>query len=41
MTFSDEHRKRMLMRLATEIPALLGTRQEPRADAAEPVYGGG
>jgi hypothetical protein len=35
LTFSDEHRERMLKRLATEIPALLGTRQATRSEAAE------
>jgi hypothetical protein len=35
LTFSDEHRERMLKRLATEIPALLGTRQATRTEAAE------
>jgi len=34
LTFSDEHRKRMLTRLATEIPVILGTRHAP--ETSEP-----
>jgi hypothetical protein len=37
LTFSDEHRKRMLMRLAKEIPEILGTRHERNAKTSEAV----
>jgi hypothetical protein len=37
LTFSDEHRKRMLMRLAKEIPEILGTRHERNANTSETV----
>jgi hypothetical protein len=37
LTFSNEHRKRMLTRLATEIPLILGTRHPANAETSEAV----